>query len=70
MSPVKEDTALELSDLPMDVFEVVDAGIGVNSLTFGHGLMACSNASGGCNCSGFTSNCRTSGFAPETDKPE
>jgi hypothetical protein len=35
----QDDAVLELLDLPMDVFELADKGLTVESLTAGHGLV-------------------------------
>jgi hypothetical protein len=36
---VDQRVALDLDDLPMDVFELVDQGLRVESLTAGHGMI-------------------------------
>jgi hypothetical protein len=37
---VGQSVALNLDDLPMDVFELADQGLAVESLTAGHGTTA------------------------------
>jgi hypothetical protein len=37
---IDEKVALDLDDLPLDVFELADLGAGVESLTAGHGMAA------------------------------
>lgn len=41
------DLSLDLDDLPMDVFELADSGLGVESLTAGHGM---TEVGASCNC--------------------
>jgi hypothetical protein len=50
---VDQKVALGLDDLPMDVFELVDQGLAVESLTVGHGVteMAASSVVCSCACS-------------------
>jgi hypothetical protein len=54
---INERVALDLEDLPLDVFELADLGLEVESLTAGHGMaaMAGSRESGttnqSCSCS-------------------
>ena len=54
---IEEKAAVNLDDLPMDVFELTDLGVEVESLTAGHGMaaMAASRESGttnlSCSCS-------------------
>ncbi|MBB5777011.1 thiomuracin/GE37468 family thiazolyl RiPP peptide [Nonomuraea sp. NPDC051941] len=38
---------MDLSDLPMDVFELADDGVAVESLTAGHGM---TEVGASCNC--------------------
>jgi hypothetical protein len=50
----------DVESLPMDVFELVDSGLEVESLTAGHGMLengASSGTSGCCSC--CCSTCRT-----------
>ncbi|CAM3351849.1 GE37468 family thiazolyl peptide [Kibdelosporangium persicum] len=52
----------DLENLPMDVFDIVDSGLTVESLTAGHGMAengaSCSAPGGGCSgCSGTTWDC-------------
>jgi hypothetical protein len=44
---------LDLTDVPMDVFDLADSGLSVQSLTAGHGMVETA-ASAGC-CPSFTS---------------
>ena len=39
--------SIDLDDLPMDVFELGDKGVAVESLTAGHGMV---ETGGSCNC--------------------
>ncbi|ADG87276.1 hypothetical protein TBS_27130 [Thermobispora bispora] len=38
---------MDLNDLPMDVFELADSGVAVESLTAGHGM---TEVGASCNC--------------------
>jgi hypothetical protein len=53
----------DLENLPMDVFDVIDSGLTIESLTAGHG-MAENGASCNANCSG--ANCGCSGCSGTT----
>jgi hypothetical protein len=55
---VDKRVALDLDDLPMDVFELVDQGLAVESLTAGHGMTQANGAS--CVTICFCSCCCTS----------
>jgi thiazolylpeptide-type bacteriocin precursor len=48
---ISNKVAFDLNDLPMDVFELADRGVAVESLTAGHGTME-NGASclSGCSC--------------------
>jgi len=45
-----EELAFDLDDLPLDAFELDDAGLTVESLTDGHGVAAMTLSSSACNC--------------------
>jgi hypothetical protein len=52
----------DLENLPMDVFDIVDSGLMIESLTAGHGMAengaSCAAPGGGCSgCSGTTWDC-------------
>jgi hypothetical protein len=47
---VDQMVALDLDDLPMDIFELTDQGLTVESLTVGHGMTQMA-ASCSCPCS-------------------
>ena len=49
---VGQKVALDLDDLPMDVFELANQGLVVESLTAGHGAtkMTASSGDGTCSC--------------------
>ncbi|MER7505595.1 thiomuracin/GE37468 family thiazolyl RiPP peptide [Nonomuraea pusilla] len=52
------ESKLDLSDLPMDVFEMADSGMEVESLTAGHGMP---EVGASCNCvCGFCCSCSPS----------
>jgi hypothetical protein len=44
---VETELEFNLDELPMDVFDVTDNGLAVESLTAGHGM---TEVSGSCNC--------------------
>jgi Thiopeptide-type bacteriocin precursor len=46
---VSQKVALDLENLPMDVFELANDGLAVESLTAGHGMVE-ANASSNCFC--------------------
>lgn len=48
-----QDRGFDLSDLPLDVFDISDAGLTVESLTAGHGMddMGASTSTCICGCS-------------------
>jgi len=56
---VPEDSGkLNLEDLPMDVFEMADSGMEIESLTAGHGMP---EVGASCNCvCGFCCSCSPS----------
>jgi hypothetical protein len=45
---VDQRVALDLNDLPMDIFELADQGLAVESLTAGHGTPASGRARFAC----------------------
>jgi len=50
------ETTIEFDDLPMDVFDLIDAGLNAESLTVGHGIteIGASNCGSRCgNCCSF-----------------
>jgi len=47
---VEQRVALDLEDLPMDVFELASQGLVVESLTAGHGLTAMAASCSNCSC--------------------
>jgi hypothetical protein len=55
--------ALDLDDLPMDVFELADSGLTVESLTGGEGIIAMGSAGCGGACSCCCSPCGPCGGA-------
>lgn len=48
---VDQKVALGLDDLPMDVFELANEGLVVESLTAGHGTTQMATSFGSCICS-------------------
>jgi len=48
---VDQSVALDLDDLPMDVFELANRGLEVESLTAGHGTTKMATSFGSCICS-------------------
>lgn len=47
---VSETFDLDVDDLPVDVFDLADTGLTVESLTAGHGMLE--NGASACACSG------------------
>ena len=51
MLGVDQSVALDLDDLPVDVFELANRGLEVESLTAGHGTTKMATSFGSCICS-------------------